>query len=140
MKQKHLHYVAVVHKQPRSDYGVSFPDFPGCITAGKTLDEAREMAQEALELHIEGMLEDGKKLPKATSMETVVQRATHRSSIRAYFVVSTENHPKQVVRINATLDPDLLQDIDHYARKLGMTRSGFIAFATKKQMEKGYNA
>ena len=37
-------YIAVVHKEPASDYGVSFPDFPGCITAGKTIDEAKDLA------------------------------------------------------------------------------------------------
>ena len=33
-------YIAILHKDKDSDYGVSFPDFPGCITAGSTLDEA----------------------------------------------------------------------------------------------------
>ena len=33
-------YLAVIHKEPGSEYGVSFPDFPGCVTAGKTIDEA----------------------------------------------------------------------------------------------------
>ncbi len=52
-------YIAVVHKEPTSDYGVSFPDFPGCITAGKTIDEAKDWAYEALLLHLEGLREDG---------------------------------------------------------------------------------
>jgi hypothetical protein len=32
-----IEYIAYLHKDRKSDYGVSFPDFPGCITAGKTL-------------------------------------------------------------------------------------------------------
>ncbi|MBL0942631.1 MAG: type II toxin-antitoxin system HicB family antitoxin, partial [Alphaproteobacteria bacterium] len=36
-----MNYIALIHKDKNSDFGVSFPDFPGCITAGKTLDEAR---------------------------------------------------------------------------------------------------
>ena len=36
-------YIAVLHKDKDSDYGVSFPDFPGCITAGSSLEEAKEM-------------------------------------------------------------------------------------------------
>jgi len=43
-----MDYIAIIHKDPDSDFGVSFPDFPGCITAGRTLDEAKEMAREAL--------------------------------------------------------------------------------------------
>jgi predicted RNase H-like HicB family nuclease len=46
-----------------SDYGVSFPDFPGLITAGTDLDDARAMAEEALALHIEGLAEDGEAIP-----------------------------------------------------------------------------
>ena len=56
-------YIALIHKEPNSDFGVSFPDPNGCITAGKTLDEARAMAVEALELHLEGFAADGKTLP-----------------------------------------------------------------------------
>ena len=56
-------YIAFVHKDTKSDFGVSFPDFPGCITAGKNIDEAKDIAQEALTFHIQGMLEDGELLP-----------------------------------------------------------------------------
>ena len=44
------YYIAVIHKDADSDFGVSFPDLPGCITAGRTLDEACAMATEALAL------------------------------------------------------------------------------------------
>ncbi len=36
-------YIAVIHKNPESDYGVSFPDFPGCVTVGSSLEEAKAM-------------------------------------------------------------------------------------------------
>ena len=39
-----MDYVAIIHKGPESDFGVSFPDFPGCITASRTLDEAKALA------------------------------------------------------------------------------------------------
>ena len=47
-----MEYIAYLHKDRKSDFGVSFPDFPGCVTAGNTLDEARRLAPEALALHI----------------------------------------------------------------------------------------
>jgi predicted RNase H-like HicB family nuclease len=50
-----MEYIAYLHKDKNSDYGVSFPDFPGCITAGSSLEEARAMAAEALALHVTGM-------------------------------------------------------------------------------------
>ena len=56
-------YIAVVHKDPKSDFGVSFPDFLGCIAAGSSIDEAKDLAHDALSLHIKGMLEDGENIP-----------------------------------------------------------------------------
>jgi predicted RNase H-like HicB family nuclease len=57
-------YIALLRKDPASDFGVDFPDFPGCVTAGKTLEEARTMAAEALDLHVEGMQEDRDPIPE----------------------------------------------------------------------------
>lgn len=57
-----LTYLAVL--EPSSDgYGVYFPDLPGCISFGKDIEEAQQMAREALELHIYGMEKDGDSLP-----------------------------------------------------------------------------
>ena len=50
------YYIALLHKEQKSDYGVSFPDLPGCITAGRTLDEARAMAVEPIGFLAPGML------------------------------------------------------------------------------------
>ena len=58
-----MDYIAYLHKNRNSDFGISFPDFPGCNTAGKTLDEAPRMAAEALAFHIAGMVEDGDAIP-----------------------------------------------------------------------------
>ena len=45
---------------------------PGRITAGRTLDEARAMAIEALALHLQGMIEDGNAIPDPSSLETIM--------------------------------------------------------------------
>ena len=47
-------YVGLIHKEEKSDYSVPFPDFPGCVSAAASLDEARAMAEEALAFHVEG--------------------------------------------------------------------------------------
>jgi predicted RNase H-like HicB family nuclease len=52
-------FLVAIHKDPDSSFGVSIPDLPGCLTAGDTLGEALVMAKEALELHLEGILEGG---------------------------------------------------------------------------------
>ncbi len=64
-----MHYPIVIHKDPDTDYSVAVPDLPGCVTAGDTLEEALEMAKEAIELHVEGMLADGEALPEPRGID-----------------------------------------------------------------------
>ena len=53
-------------------YTVSFPDLPGCITEGDSMEEALHMAKEALELFMYGMEEDYDTIPKPTAPENIV--------------------------------------------------------------------
>src|SRR5258708_38460059 len=66
-----MEYIAYLHKDKGSDYGVSFPDFPGAITAGSTLEEARRMAGEILPLHIAGKRGGGEKIPAPSTLGEV---------------------------------------------------------------------
>ncbi len=68
-------YIALIHKEADSDYGVSFPDFPGCVTAGASLEEARKLASDALEFHARGMLEDKELLPDPSTLDEVREAA-----------------------------------------------------------------
>jgi predicted RNase H-like HicB family nuclease len=65
-------YIGIVHKDEESDFSLWFPDFPGCVTAGRDLGELKRMAEEALAFHIEGMLEDGEKIPDPSTLEAVM--------------------------------------------------------------------
>ncbi|PBC02704.1 type II toxin-antitoxin system HicB family antitoxin [Mesorhizobium sp. WSM3860] len=65
-------YVGVIHKEIDSDFGLSFPDFPGLVTAGRTMAEVRRLAEPALAFHVEGLIEDGYPIPEPTSLERVV--------------------------------------------------------------------
>jgi predicted RNase H-like HicB family nuclease len=62
-------YIALVHKDEGTSYGVSFPDVPGCISAGETFDEAMSNAAEALSGHLALMKADGDLLPAPRSFE-----------------------------------------------------------------------
>ncbi|MFY8140961.1 MAG: type II toxin-antitoxin system HicB family antitoxin, partial [Caulobacter sp.] len=106
-------YIALIHKEADSDYGVSFPDLPGCVSAGVTLDEARAMAEEALALHIEGMAEDGDAIPEPSSMEEVMADRENRDAVA--ILVSAPVQTFRSVRVNITLPEDTLRAIDAYA-------------------------
>lgn len=126
-------YIAVVHKDPDSDYGVSLPDFPGCITAGSTIDEAKDMAHEALSLHIKGMLEDGEKIPEPSSLEDVMADPENADAI-AFLVVTTPDLKPKSVRVNITVPENTLRQIDAMAKKRGMSRSSFLVHAAQTSM------
>jgi predicted RNase H-like HicB family nuclease len=72
------HYIALIHKDANSDYGVSFPDLPGVISAGSTLDEAHAMAAEALAFHLEGLAEDGETVPEPSTLEEIMAIAERK--------------------------------------------------------------
>jgi predicted RNase H-like HicB family nuclease len=65
------HYVALIHKERGSSYGVSFPDFPGCIAAADSYEAAVEQAAEALAFHAEGLQQDGADIPAPRSFEQI---------------------------------------------------------------------
>ena len=125
-------YIALIHKEADSDFGVSFPDLPGCVTAGRTLDEARDMAAEALALHLEGLAEDGGSVPEPSSLESVMSEPENRSGVA--ILVAAPTAPVRAVRINVTLPEDVLARLDAFAEANGYSRSGFLAYAARKAM------
>ncbi|MDB5534333.1 MAG: hypothetical protein JWO28_2648 [Hyphomicrobiales bacterium] len=125
-------YIALIHKEADSDYGVSFPDLPGVITAGSDLDEARQMATEALAFHLEGLAKDGEPVPAPSSLEEIMSSKENRDGV-AVLIAAPDAEIKSV-RINVTMPADVLDQIDRYAEREGFTRSGFLAQAAKKAM------
>ena len=126
-------YIAIIHKDPKSDFGVSFPDLPGCVSAGRTIDEAKELAQEALSLHIQGMLEDGEEVPAPSSLEDVMADPEYADAV-AFLVVSGPESKPKAVRVNVTIPEDMLERIDAAAKKRNMSRSSYLVQAAKTAM------
>jgi predicted RNase H-like HicB family nuclease len=126
-------YIALIHKDADSDYGVSFPDLPGVITAGSTVDEARDMAAEALALQLEGLAEDGDALPEPSSLEDIMANRENKDGVAVLIQAPTAVAVKSV-RVNVTLPSDVLDQIDQRAEAEGFTRSGFLAQAARKAM------
>src|SRR5713226_7483414 len=127
-------YIALMHKAADSDYGVSFPDFPGVGTAGRTLDEARAMAEEALAFHIEGLVEDNEAIPEPATLETIMADPASRDGVA--ILVAAKTHAAKAVRVNVTFPEDVLAQIDRYAAAHGFTRSGFLTQAAKRAINR----
>ena len=131
-------YIAVLHKDPKSDFGVSFPDFPGCITAGSTIDEAKDMAHDALSLHIKGMFEDNENIPIPSKLEDIMDDP-HYSDAAAILVVSVSEAKPRSVRVNITVPEDMLRKIDNVAKERGMSRSSFLVHAAQNAITSNQN-
>lgn len=123
-------YIALVHKEPDSDYGVSFPDLPGCVTAGRTLDEAQRFAAEALSLHLDGLADEGLEVPGARDLDAIA--ALEESHGATLLAVEAAKERRQ--RINITFPGELLAAVDRKARELGVSRSEFLVRSARERL------
>jgi len=124
-----MRYPIVIHKDRKSDYGVTVPDLPGCFSAGKTMDEAMTMAKEAVELHLEGLIEEGLPIPDPSAIERHKRNADFSGGTWAIVEVNMSDLRSPAKRVNITLPRRVLESIDHFAVKHGETRSGLLAKA-----------
>ena len=131
-------YIALLHKNGRKGYGVSFPDFPGCVSAGKTIEDSLRESTEALALHVEGMREDGKKLPNPRSVDAIRQAREDWVDLQDAIIATVPllPSPGKSVRVQLTIDERLLARIDAVAKN----RSAFLAQAAALVLEKMTNS
>ena len=66
-----MQYLVIVEKGPTS-YGAYVPDLPGCVATAESRDEVLQLIREAIEFHIEGLREDGERIPEPSSFSAVV--------------------------------------------------------------------
>ena len=65
-KERVIRYGYVMEKS-KTGFSAYVPDLPGCIATGKTKEQVRRRIQEAVEIHLKSMLEDGDRIPEPTS-------------------------------------------------------------------------
>ena len=133
-------YIALLRKDPDSVYGVDCPDFPGCITAGSTLEETRTMAAEALEAHIECMVELGQMIPAPSPLDDVMADPENGEAIP--FLVPVPDRLTGTVRVDVVLSSAEAKALDAIAKKLGKSRSAVLAEAARRMIaaEKEHHA
>jgi predicted RNase H-like HicB family nuclease len=126
-----MDYIAYLHKDRKSDFGVSFPDFPGCVTAGRTLEEARRKAEEVLVLHIQGMAEDGDAIPKPSKLDEITDDPDRNGAVAILVNANLE----KTVRVNITARESQIAKIDRLAEQAGLSRSAYIVRSAIKEEE-----
>ena len=131
-----MKFPVVLHKDADSDYGVTVPDVPGCFSAGATVSEALENAQEALALHFEGLVADGDALPQAQEVDVHLANPDYVGGVWAVVDFDVTPYLGKAVRFNATLPENLLHRIDDVVKKdhRYASRSGFLATAALREL------
>ncbi|HUU10760.1 MAG TPA: type II toxin-antitoxin system HicB family antitoxin [Phycisphaerae bacterium] len=129
-----MNYPVVIHKDADSDYGVTVPDLPGCFSAGGTMDEALAMAREAIELHLEGLIEDGQPVPAAGRIEDYRTRREYRGGTWAVVTVDPADLRVKAKRVNITMPERILDAVDRFAEAENETRSGLLVKAATDYM------
>jgi predicted RNase H-like HicB family nuclease len=124
-----MRFALVIQKDPDSDYGVIVLDLPGCFSAGETIDEAMEQAREAIECHLEAMLQEGEAIPTLRPIEQHRTNPEYAGGIFAFVDVDINKLAGVSERINITIPKLILRKIDAYAKKASLARSTFIANA-----------
>jgi len=127
------HFIALVHKDEGSAFGVSFPDLPSVFSAADNEEDLVANAIEALRLWA-----DDEQLPPPSTYEQVTRREDLRAELAAgAFLIRIPyiEDDTRVVRANVTFEKGMLDAIDSAARERGLTRSAFLASAARKEIE-----
>jgi predicted RNase H-like HicB family nuclease len=121
------YYPAVLERAP-DGFGVTFPDFAGCVSHGDTTEDAAAQAEAALSLHLRGMIQDGDPIPEPTPLEQVERDPEVEEFAR---ILVRAELPGRAVRVNISMEEGLLASIDNGAQQLGKSRSSFLADAAR---------
>jgi predicted RNase H-like HicB family nuclease len=131
-----MRYVTFIHTDAEGGYGISFPDVPGCVSDGETVEEAIQRGEEALAFHADGLRDDGLPLPQPRPVDAILADpdvAEWREGAQIAHVALIQDRGSSR-RVNISLDPGLLDAIDHEAARRGMTRSAFLSSAARAEI------
>ena len=117
-------YPAVLEKAEKKTFAVWLPDFPDCVAAGRTQDEAVEKAQARLSDIVDGMAEQDRDLPPPSAIDAIARPKNFLA-----FVMVSVAPPDPSERVNVYLPKRLIEKVDARAADLGMSRSSFFGFA-----------
>jgi predicted RNase H-like HicB family nuclease len=129
-----MRFPVVLHSDDGIRFGVTVPDLPGCFSAGEDFDKALDSVKEAIELHIEGLVEAGNEIPVPSSITEHRENPDYADGIWATVDVDVSRFDGRAEKINITLPRRLLHRIDEHVRTHGATRSGFLADAARAAM------
>jgi predicted RNase H-like HicB family nuclease len=112
-------------------HGVLFPDFAGCFAAADEWEDLPGAIQEAVQAHFYG---EPEAVPAPTALEVLAADPQYSGGVWLLADVDLSRIDTRPVRLNVSLPSNLVQQIDTWADKNHMTRSGFLAKAALEAM------
>ena len=128
-----MRYPALIESGGR-DYGVVFPDLPGIVAMGNTLDEAIRNAEEALQDYAVEASRDGLSLTPPSTLEDV--EIPPGCALTSILLVRTSPN-RRGVRLNLTLDAEVADVITSEARRRGITRKSYLEWIVRRTAQMG---
>ena len=116
------------------DYGVVFPDLPGIVAMGNTLDEVIRNAEEALQDYAVEASRDGLSLTPPSALEDV--EVPLGCALTSILLVRTSPN-RRSVRLNLTLDAEVADVITSEARRRGITRKSYLEWIVRRTAQMG---
>ena len=121
-------FALVIHQEGDSAYGVTAPDMPGCFSAGDTLEEALENTKEAIDMHMEEVIEGNEAVPTPSPMEAIVNDPENQGATFFMIDVDMSKYLGKSDKINITLPRYLIERIDRAVSEGRFrSRSGMLA-------------
>ncbi len=130
-----MRFPVVLHTDDGIRYGVTVPDLPGCFSAGGSFDDALDSVCEAIDLHLEGIAEEGGELPLPRYIAEHQVNPDFAGGVWAIVEVDTARFDGRAEKINITLPRRLLVKIDSYVKSHHLSRSAFLAVAAQREMQ-----
>ncbi|MDF7676791.1 type II toxin-antitoxin system HicB family antitoxin [Neisseriaceae bacterium ESL0693] len=127
-------YIAI-HKNAETGYGVTVPSLPGCFSYGDTLDDTVANAKEAIQLHIEGVLEDGEE-PNIDqqSIDTLIASPEYSAAQWIGIEIDLSHLTLKPERFNVSRPKYALDKVDKHVLLTHDNRSNFLAKAALNQI------
>ena len=125
-----MKFAVVVHHDEDSAFGVTVPDLPGCFSAGESFDEALENTVEAIEMHLEGLAEEGMDIPQARPIGAHLDNPDHAGGTWGFVDIDLTPFLGKTEKINVTLPSAVIRKIDARHKN----RSRFLAEAALKAL------
>ena len=126
-----MQFPVVLHTDDGVRFGVTVPDLPGCFSAGDTFDAALHSVREAIDLHLEGLIEDGGEVPLPKSIADHQTNPDFADGVWALVDVDVSHFESGAEPVNITLPRWLVAEIDAHAKVRGVTRADFLADAAR---------